>query len=229
MTVRLSLITCLICVSALGQAETNCVQRLIVQRLNNTIEIGSPIDGMRSVTILTDSGETVSCPPLSTHLKRQMSRHFHTLETEKSLSMDQLIGFAHAPWAPLSISAGRELNRRARYDSAVLQEQQLDRLTEALMTNQLSPIGIQLTIRLLSLQGETQATPYLSRLLLNSANLSVQRAAARVLGKLNTDSARMALTKCVEEKNRLLSARCARSLVRWRTQHKMSLPHLKND
>ena len=128
MRARLFVLISMSCISTWSRAETNCTQRLLNQRLDNTIEVGAPADGMRTVKIRTNSGETVTCPPFPSRVERQILQHFDTLKTAKALSTDQLIGFVHAPWIPLSISAGRELIRRARYDRIAFQQQQLDRL-----------------------------------------------------------------------------------------------------
>ena len=158
------------------------------QRLDNTIEVGAPADGMRTVKIRTNSERLSLAHRFQVVWK---GRSFNTDKRQQRRCNFVSVNWfcSCSAWIPLSISAGRELIRRARYDRITFQQQQLDRLAEAVVTNQLSPIGNQLTIRLLSLQSEIEATTYLSRLLLKSANLSVQRAAARVLGKLNTDAA----------------------------------------
>jgi hypothetical protein len=171
-----------------------------------------------TVHVRTPSVTGVLCPPIPRNLRRMVQRHIRDLSQLEHLTTDRLIGFIASPWRTLSNSAGQKLSKQILQGTQRLSAAHLLRLTRLVTTNQVGKVSGQMIVRILSKLPEAQAVHSLGSILKQSTRLSVQRSAARSLGRFPSNDAQIALKTCARGVDRMLSARCERSLVRWATQ-----------
>ena len=199
-------------------AAPRCERVLMLPNSVITLEIEGSIEERIGVRIQTAFFGQVSCPSIARNQQRLVQRHIADLSRNIELSEDRLIGFIASPWRTLSNSAGQKLSKQISAGRLTLTEGQVTRLGTLVVTNQVAAPTGQMIIRLLAKLPEPTAVPALASILKQSTGLPVQRAAARALGRFGSKKAHTALKSCADVVDRMLSARCERSLIRWATQ-----------
>lgn len=221
---------CVVSLLSVPAASTPLCERLILQPDSIIMLHDSrPSTDDITVHVRTPSVTDVVCPPISRNLRRLVQRHIRDLSQLEHLTTDRLIGFIASPWRTLSNSAGQRLSKQLRLGTQRLSAAHLLRLTRLVTTNQVGSVSGQMIVRILSKLPTAQAVPSLGSVLQQSARLSVQRSAARSLGRFPSNDAQMALKTCARGVDRMLSARCERSLVRWAAQQTPSSKTSQSD
>jgi hypothetical protein len=219
MRLYLFYLACAICLSASVSFAAPRCERVLLQS-DSVIRLGTngQTAGEITVRVQTPSLGEVACPNIPQNLERLVKRHINDLSQNVVLNSDRLIGFIASPWRSLSNSAGRSLTKRIIDGQVALTSGHVTRLIGLVVTNQVEPTRAQMIVRILSKLPGASAVPALTSILKQGSGLAVQRAAARALGRFPSKDAHAALKKCVGSVDRMLSARCERSLIRWATQ-----------
>ncbi len=201
-----------------AQAASQCERALLATGTTVTVTRPSPGSKTLTVKLRTHSNDTITCPQVPQNQERVVRRQIDTFQDLDERDIDRLVGFIGSPWQTLSNSAGQRLSKRITQLEEKLSMKQLHRLTHFIISNQVTPLTGQIIVRIISRLSNDVAVPALSKILQQSTRLSIQRAAARFLGRIPTEDAHTSLKSCVKNADRMLSARCERSLVRWATQ-----------
>lgn len=205
--------------SASALSAPRCERELLVP--NTVISVSRTKSASLSVTLHTHAGEAVQCPDVALNKERLLYRHINVLLDDRPLSTDTLIGFISSPWLSLSNSAGQTLSNALSAKTRLINDAQLKRLLHLVISNQTHPYTGKMIVRIISKRPGDAAVNALGTVLRQSTRLSVQRAAARALGRSPQRAAHRLLQACVKNEDRMLSSRCERSLVRWATQHSL--------